>query len=30
MGGAGPYKITVNIRRPSVSTVTQAKFEYTH
>jgi hypothetical protein len=30
MGGTGPYKITVNIRRPSLSTVTQAQFEYAH
>ena len=30
MGGTGPYRITVNIRRPSLSTVTQAQFEYAH
>ena len=30
MGGAGPYKITVRVRRPSASNVIQAQFEYTH
>jgi cytochrome c5 len=30
MGGAGPYKITVQVRRPSASNVIQAQFEYTH
>lgn len=30
MGGVGPYKITVHIRRPSSSDAIQAQFEYTH
>jgi cytochrome c5 len=30
MGGVGPYKITVHVRRPSASNVIQAQFEYTH
>jgi len=29
MGGAGPYKITVQIRRPGSADTTQAQFEYT-
>lgn len=30
MGGAGPYKITVDIRRPGNPNPLQAQFEYTH
>jgi cytochrome c5 len=30
MGGAGPYKVTVHIRRPGTSDAIQAQFEYTH
>jgi len=30
MGGAGPYKVTVHIRRPGSSDAIQAQFEYTH
>ena len=30
MGGAGPYKVSVNIRRPGSSDAIQAQFEYTH
>jgi cytochrome c5 len=30
MAGAGPYKITVHVRRPGASDVIQAQFEYTH
>jgi cytochrome c5 len=29
MGGTGPYKITVDVRRPSASNAIQAQFEYT-
>ena len=29
MGGTGPYKITVHIRRPGSSDAIQAQFEYT-
>jgi hypothetical protein len=30
MGGTGPYKIAVNIRRPGSSDAIQAQFGYTH
>jgi cytochrome c5 len=30
MGGAGTYTITVHVRRPGASNLTQAQFEYTH
>jgi cytochrome c5 len=30
MGGAGPYKVTVHIRRPGSSDAIQAQFEHTH
>jgi len=30
MGGAGPYKITVHVKRPSAPNMIQAQFEYTH
>ncbi len=30
MGGAGPYKITVNVKRPGSADTAQAQFEYTH
>jgi uncharacterized protein involved in high-affinity Fe2+ transport len=29
MGGAGPYKITVQVRRPNAPNVIEAQFEYT-
>ena len=30
MGGAGPYKVTVHVRRTRASNVTEAQFEYAH
>ena len=30
MGGAGPYKVTVQVKRPGAPDVIQAQFEYTH
>ncbi len=30
MGGAGPYRITVDIRRPGEPNPLQAQFEYAH
>ena len=30
MGGAGPYKVTVQVKRPGAPDAIQAQFEYTH
>jgi hypothetical protein len=30
MGGAGPYKVTVQVKRTPASNVTEAQFEYAH